>query len=342
MKIGQKTGFTIIEVILVLAISGALFVGLIAAQGNNLARRRYNDAVFNFVDFVQGQYDFGTNIQNWREGTLPAGSCGTNPGGGNAHLGRSGCVIYGMILEFGNGECNTNPAERTGRCFVRYSWVVGEDYNRDALFEIGGAGLGGLDDYEVLGGVGLRRVVPFHDYHIEWGGGLETPSVASSHGTTASSPDVRGAMLILRLPISGTIMTFLYNDDLTAVGLESAFSPTYPTDNDDILTGDNNAVMVSRDASAASSGNGLQRIVSDARNVLDAIEGPSGDMGDPRRFKFMCIGSPDSWQLGGARSKRILAITQGGSNASAVQLLEQDPVGGTHNIDGGNFDVRCP
>jgi len=328
MKWAIHTGFTIIEVILVLAVTSAILVGLIAMQGNNLARRRYNDAVNNFQAFMQSQYDFSTNIQNWRDGKLPVGECGGGPGDG--YLGRSNCAIYGVMIEFGRGTpCSS--ANRTGACYTRYSWVVGRDYDRDTLFQEGNDGLFSVTDYTALANAGLRRVRPWQDYQIEWGGQIQAPIINGLLGT------IPGAVLILRMPITGTIMTFIYNDDITVspINMVSTFNLTPPTDG--------NAAAVVGDAI---SGQGIGRMVELVRKDIEDLNNPLLDTSDDiRRFAFLCIESPDSGLIGGAGSKRILAIAQGGSNASAMQLLEQDAqldITGRREVDGGRFDVRCP
>lgn len=306
---------------MVLAITGALFVGLIAAQGNSLARRRYNDAVNSFRDFLQNQYDFGANIQNWREGQITTAVTCEGPSTGDNFLGRSTCVIYGVLLEFGTGDCLNDPSQRTGRCYIRYSWVVGADYDRDTLFEMGGDNLSNLNDYDALRSVKLRRTVPYRDYHLEWGAGVETPDINGAGNVR----NVEGAVLIARMPISNTIKTFVYNNSLADFGLESAFNPGYPNGLD--RPEDGSAII--NNADVRNTG-GLSDMVQE--KYLDEL-------------KFMCIVSADSqalsWRGSGAGAARIIAIGQSASNASAVRLLDQDPAGGRYDIEGRDYEAKC-
>ena len=57
-------GFTIIEVMLFLAVSGVLAAGILATVGGTIGAQRYRDAVDSFADFIQGQYDKAVNVQN--------------------------------------------------------------------------------------------------------------------------------------------------------------------------------------------------------------------------------------------------------------------------------------
>ncbi len=97
MNGSHKSGFTIIEVILFLAISGLILVGMMAVSNNAINGQRYRDAVTSFVDYLQGQYDRVVNIRNDRsgaEGCVPGSISDTS----RQHRGQSDCVIIGRLL----------------------------------------------------------------------------------------------------------------------------------------------------------------------------------------------------------------------------------------------------
>ena len=48
-------GFTIIEVMLFLALSGVLLAGILGGLGGNIARQRYNDAVQDIANIMRDQ-----------------------------------------------------------------------------------------------------------------------------------------------------------------------------------------------------------------------------------------------------------------------------------------------
>ena len=81
----KRFGFTLIEVALFLAITGALFVGIVIGTQNSIFQQRYNDAVQNFAEFLRSAYSETMNVQS--EGT-----------------GRSEKAIYGKLVSFGETE----------------------------------------------------------------------------------------------------------------------------------------------------------------------------------------------------------------------------------------------
>jgi hypothetical protein len=156
-------------------------------------------------------------------------------------------------------------------------------------------------------------------------------------------------MLILRLPVTGTIMTFLFEGDLFAeTGLRSVFMDR-PTNASPVIRAEDRVT-----------GRGIWEIIRQAQpyvlnremtlnydGTITTTALTPVQLNNPRRIMAMCIGSPDIFRVGGSRAgghaKRILTVLQGGSNASAVMLLDQDVRVGANmvEIDGGLFDVRC-
>ena len=58
-----RRGFTIIEVMLFLALTGLLLVGILGGLGGNIARQRYNDAVQDLANILRDQYSFVSDTQ---------------------------------------------------------------------------------------------------------------------------------------------------------------------------------------------------------------------------------------------------------------------------------------
>jgi len=107
MSDGVKNGFTILEVVLVLAVTVALLVGLLAGTGTVIARQRYNDSVTSFRDFLQRQYSLVADVQNnsmqvdcRRTGTIENGFSVSAGGPDTGGRGRSDCLIYGRLFFF--------------------------------------------------------------------------------------------------------------------------------------------------------------------------------------------------------------------------------------------------
>lgn len=56
-KASNQSGFTLIEVTLVLAITGLMLIGLVGGSFSSIARQRYNDAVRGFGEYMSGMYN---------------------------------------------------------------------------------------------------------------------------------------------------------------------------------------------------------------------------------------------------------------------------------------------
>lgn len=111
-------GFTIIEAMLFLAISGFLAIALLVGAGGAIQRQQYRDSVQSFADFLKGEYDRVINVENDRGlATCPLG-------GGASHRGQSSCLIVGRVV--------TADASHQGReysSFPVYAAKQGDEWN---------------------------------------------------------------------------------------------------------------------------------------------------------------------------------------------------------------------
>jgi len=130
--ISTHKGFTIIEVMIFLAISGALLVGVIVGTSATIARQRYNDAVESFAEFMRRQYSVVISPQisshsfssscgdtdglpmlvtrangdqyfnkQWLLSLFDGDTfVGTSGGAHNTSRGRSNCALYGIMINF--------------------------------------------------------------------------------------------------------------------------------------------------------------------------------------------------------------------------------------------------
>lgn len=85
----EKSGFTIIEVMLVLGLTGLLLVGLLGGTFSSIATQRYNDSVRSFAEYLRTVYGEVLSPESLGDGT--SGSQ----------------AVYGKILVFG-ADANTS------------------------------------------------------------------------------------------------------------------------------------------------------------------------------------------------------------------------------------------
>ena len=77
-----RRGFTLIEVVLFLGLTAALFAGIAAGVGNSVYQQRYSDAVQNYAEFLRTVYSQVSNVQSESTGR------------------SSNQAIYGKVITF--------------------------------------------------------------------------------------------------------------------------------------------------------------------------------------------------------------------------------------------------
>ncbi len=184
-----RRGFTVIEVILFLGISMALFVGMAAATQNSIYQQRYTDSVENFAEFLRRVYSQTPNIQS--EST-----------------GRSDKAIYGKLVTF-----NIENGSNGKRNDIKTYNLIG-DVEEDSSKNLGCPATGDVltrlcrrDASVVIDDGGTKHTVGFvEDYIVRWSAGLQTkaPFTASSDGRR----DFVGILIITRSPDSGNVFTY--------------------------------------------------------------------------------------------------------------------------------------
>ena len=183
-----KKGFTLIEVMLFLVLTSALFVAVAVGTHNSIFQQRYNDSVQNFVEFLRGIYSQVSNVENQGQG-------------------RSGKAIYGKLITFGEGYDLAEKQIQERNAIFTY----------DVIGNVGDIGTG--DAIDALST--LDANVIFYDentsefysagmaasYTPRWGARIEKPS-----GHT----DFTGSIMIVRHPRSGTVFTY-YSEEIIPV-----------------------------------------------------------------------------------------------------------------------------
>ena len=181
MKIIRR-GFTLIEVALFLAITGALFVGIALGVQNSMFQQRYNDSVQSFAEFLRSAYSQTSNVQN------PTGD------------GRSEQAVYGRLIVFGE-DATLEGSQNNNNAIYAYD-VVGNISNRP----LSGNTLKALKELDVNVTNGSTFYGNVEEFTPRWMATIQT-----TDNNAGQLSNFVGAILIARNPTSGTTFTFVKN-----------------------------------------------------------------------------------------------------------------------------------
>lgn len=188
----RTQGFTIIESLLFLAISGLMMVTMIAGTSVALNTQRYNDSVRSFKTLLQEQYAQVTSTQNDRTEDIQCGVDGTaipvENEGGQQYRGQSDCEMVGryVIVRAHDIEVYTVLAYRDSSAATTGSDVA---KMRDASYMTFG-----VDEATV------QRTA------LEWGAQISWPRTGAG-AVSPTTPRTLG-FLVIRSPDSGQTFTF--------------------------------------------------------------------------------------------------------------------------------------
>lgn len=232
MKHFHKHGFTIIETILFLGISGSLIAGVLIGTGSSINTQRYRDSVVSLRSFLQQQYSDVSNVRN-------SSASSTNTCSGSltiSNRGQSNCVILGRYITV---QDQSNLTVKNVIGIIPLS-VPPPPTDEIPL----------LDAYHIF----VSPTTSDNDtYNLEWD--------ASMMNVAASTDPVKNfSMLILRSPTSGIIRTFIDADAIipdadigtlvTAPALKT--DVTICVDSNGLFTGPPMAVLVNKNVTSAS------------------------------------------------------------------------------------------
>ena len=176
-------GFTLIEVAFFIAITGLLFVGIIAGTQSSIWQQRYNDSVQSFADFLRNVYAEVSSIQGVSDG-------------------RSDKAIYGKMISFGQtvGLDGANIPDDRQVIFV-YD-VIGDAVRSSeendiykALVSLKVNVLKEADDSKKAEYVGIVE-----SYSPIWGAAIEGVALGLNYS---------GTILVVRNPNTGLISTLV-------------------------------------------------------------------------------------------------------------------------------------
>lgn len=202
-----KKGFTIIEVMIFLAITGLLLLTVLGGTYASIATQRYNDSVRDFAEFLR---------QTYAEVISPEsiGSVNDDFGGGNSDK----YAIYGKVVVFGlNNQTTVYTATLVGNTHIPSG---GQDFISE-LASVKARIFCGIES----GGV-VTHESTVDEYTPLW----ETQIWNAPVQNTQNQP-FKGTLIIARSPTSGTVHTAFSSDimpDLTAANC-------YPTAMTDVV-----------------------------------------------------------------------------------------------------------
>jgi type II secretory pathway pseudopilin PulG len=189
-----EAGFTIVETMLFLAVTGVLIATLLGGVGIALNNQRYNDAVQSFKSLLQTQYSDISTVINDRSDDW---SCNANAitsqptSGGTQAQGQSDCFLVGKFVTIVGGSVSTTDVVATQK-----SGILNQ--SGDDIAKL-------TSNYHFS-----LSTVQTETQDLEWGTEIAWPSSgASTHDTSHAPTTPRSiVMLLIRSPDSGTTYTF--------------------------------------------------------------------------------------------------------------------------------------
>jgi type II secretory pathway pseudopilin PulG len=185
MGIKTETGFTIIETMLFLAVTGLLAGAILVGSGVAISQQRYRDSVNSLKSYVQQQYSEVTNVTNGRDKSWTCDGVGnvaqSNPAAGQAR-GTSDCVVLGRYI-----TVDATGTQLAASNVVGFRKVNAVDATSD-IAEI-------MTNYQL----GISPIDK-DTSEVSWGAQIVKQK------TTTPMPL---SVLIIRSPLSGSIMTFV-------------------------------------------------------------------------------------------------------------------------------------
>jgi len=180
-----QTGFTIIEVMLFLAITGMLAAAILVGSGVAIGQQRYRDSVGSLQSYIQQQYNKVINVTNDRDKSWTCDSNGTvtqvdNPSAGDAR-GTTDCVVLGRLMTI--DQTGTN---------LKSSVVVGYR-NPNAITKTSD-----IDEIVTNYKLGIAPIDQ-DDESVSWGAQVVKPK---------TSTPMSLSILVIRSPLSGALLTF--------------------------------------------------------------------------------------------------------------------------------------
>ena len=183
MGIKKTHGFTIIEVMLFLAVTGALTIAILAGAGVQINQQRYRDSVSSLKSFLQAQYSEVTNVINDRDNNWRCNADGTveQVANGGQPRGTTDCVILGRLV-----TVDATGMQLTASNVVGYKAPNAPDATSD---------IAELENYAMA-----VSTINQETDEVSWGARIVSPQNLANPQSMS--------ILIVRSPLSGAVLTF--------------------------------------------------------------------------------------------------------------------------------------
>lgn len=183
MNPANQKGFTIIETMLFLGITGLLVMGILVGTGASINTQRYRDSVSSLKSILQKQYTNVSSVSNDRTSGWYCNSSGqvVESESGGTPRGQSDCVLLGKLIT------PLSSDTITVRDVIGYAPASSASANDLESLQLYNLQISPVDYSE-------------ETYKIEWGSRLTPPE---------SNDDASFSVLILKSPVSGVVRTFI-------------------------------------------------------------------------------------------------------------------------------------
>lgn len=186
----MKSGFSVIEVMLVLGISGLMLVGLLAGTFSSISNQRYTDAVRSFAEQLRSVYNEVISPES-----LGAGNSGT------AILGK--VIVFDPSITGDSGDRQFYTATIIGDANINLNPIQPNSDLMEELYKASASLYCGADDAD--------DPTTVSEYTALW----QTKFMQSRNSFFGTSPDneFRGTFIIARSPASNSVHT-AYSKDI--------------------------------------------------------------------------------------------------------------------------------
>ncbi len=184
MKKRWYQGFTIIETMLFLAVTGLLVMAILVGSTSAIGRQRYRDSANDLHSFLQEQYSNVLNTSNQRNNLANCDNGGVDNSGGGVGRGQTDCVLLGKLIRTDNVNANE----------LKIVDIYGYSANPEQATT--------LDEINIFksSGYDIKTLDSVKEYSINWGVKVSSKKVGGNFNPFS--------LLIVRSPNSGDILTF--------------------------------------------------------------------------------------------------------------------------------------